>query len=72
MSSGVTLYAQSTRIVYGTDSSAVGKYDRLYQMIASERILQNTQIKFDAVQWGQVHPSVTVEQRLWKDSCGRV
>lgn len=60
-------YAQSTRVVYGTDSSAVGKYDRLYQMVASERVLQNTQLKFDAVQWGQVHPSFTVEQRVWKD-----
>lgn len=36
-------------------------------MVASERVLQNTQLKFDAVQWGQVHPSFTVEQRLWRD-----
>ncbi len=68
LSTTLFLSAQSTHIIYGEDSTAsVGKYDRLYQMVASEKIDLNTLLKFDAVEWGQKHPSFTVEQRIWKD-----
>lgn len=61
-------YGQSMRIEYGEDTTVnVGKYDRIYQMVSEQKVNINTLWKFDAVQWGQIQPSVTVEQRLWKD-----
>lgn len=62
-----TVLGQSTRIVYGEDSLNEGKYDRIYQMVSEQKVDINTQIKLDAVQWGQIQPSFTVEQRIWKD-----
>ena len=60
--------AQGTRIEYGVDTiSSVGKYDRIYQMVSEQKVDVNTLIKFDAVQWGQIQPSLTVEKRLWRD-----
>lgn len=60
--------AQSTRIIFGEDTvSTIDKYDRLYHMVAAEKVDRNTLLKFDAVMWGQKQPSVTVEQRVWKD-----
>lgn len=65
---GFEVAGQNTRIEYGEDStSQAGKYDRIYQMVSEQKVDVNTLIKFDAVQWGQIQPSVTVEQRLWKD-----
>lgn len=65
---GFTLIAQSVSIEYGQDTVvAEGKYDRLYQVVSESKVDVNTLIKVDAVQWGQVHPSITVEQRIWKD-----
>lgn len=62
------LLAQDSNIEYGVDSiSKMGNYDRIYQMVSEQKVDLNTLIKFDAVQWGQVLPSITVEQRLWKD-----
>lgn len=45
-----------------------GKYDRLYQVVSESKVDVNTLIKIDAVQWGQVQPSLTMEQRIWKDA----
>lgn len=60
--------AQGTRIEYGEDSTSnIGKYDRIYQMVSEQKVDVSTLIKFDAVQWGQIQPSVTVERRLWQD-----
>lgn len=60
--------AQKAHIVYGEDSTEnVGKYDRIYQMVSEQKVDINTLIKFDAVQWGQVQPSFTVEQRIITD-----
>lgn len=65
---GIETVGQNTHIKYGEDTvSNVGKYDRIYQMVSEQKIDVNTLIKFDAVQWGQIHPSITVEQRIWKD-----
>lgn len=59
---------QNMRIEYGEDTiSNVGKYDRIYQMVSEQKVEVNTLMKFDAVQWGQIHPSLTIEQRLWRD-----
>lgn len=59
---------QGTRIEYGEDTiNNVGKYDRIYQMVSEQKVDVNTLIKFDAVQWGQIQPSITIEQRLWND-----
>lgn len=59
--------AQGTRIEYGVDTVSIGKYDRIYQMVSEQKVDINTLIKFDAVQWGQIQPSLTLEQRLWRD-----
>lgn len=64
----LSVIGQGTRIEYGVDTiSSVGKYDRIYQMVSEQKVDVNTMIKFDAVQWGQIQPSITIEQRLWKD-----
>lgn len=55
-------------MVYGVDSTVnMGKYDRIYQVASEQKVDINTLIKFDGVQWGQIQPSITLEQRLWKD-----
>ncbi len=65
---GIEAAGQNTHIEYGEDTvTNISKYDRIYQVISAQKINVNTLIKFDAVQWGQIHPSITVEQRLWKD-----
>ena len=62
------LMSQSSSLGYGVDSTSyIGKYDRIYQLVSEQKVDVNTLIKFDAVQWGQIQPSVTVEQRLWRD-----
>lgn len=60
--------AQDTRIEYAEDTlSNIGKYDRIYQMVSEQKVDVNTLMKFDAVQWGQIQPSITIEQRVWRD-----
>jgi len=60
--------AQGTRIEYGVDTvNSLGKYDRIYQMVSEQKVDVNTLLKFDAVQWGQIQPSFTIEHRLWHD-----
>lgn len=63
-----SVMAQSSTLGYGIDSTSnVGKYDRIYQVVSEQKVDVNTLIKFDAVQWGQIQPSLTIEQRLWRD-----
>lgn len=64
-----TLFAQDDIVIeYGVDTTmSEGKYDRIYQVVSEDKVTLNTLIKFDAVQWGQIHPGITVEQRIWKD-----
>ena len=65
---GMEAFAQSTRIEFGEDSvGSVGKYDRIYQMVSEQKVDVNALIKFDAVQWGQIQPSIAIEQRIWQD-----
>lgn len=60
--------AQGIRLEYGEDTlSSVGKYDRIYQVVSEQKVDANMLIKLDAVQWGQVQPSLTIEQRVWRD-----
>lgn len=64
----VAISQEDVTIEYGVDTvSQVGKYDRIYQVVSESKVNVNTLIKFDAVQWGQLHPSITVEQRIWND-----
>jgi hypothetical protein len=63
-----TVYAQEERITYSEDTTEnINQYDRYYQLTSEQKRDVNTLLKFDAVQWGQVHPSLTIEQRIWKN-----
>ncbi len=64
----MSLTGQGKRLEYSEDTTShVGKYDRIYQVMSEQKVNVNTLYKFDGVQWGQLQPSFTVEQRLWKD-----
>lgn len=59
-------FAQNSSTVYSEDSSSiiVSEYDQMYQLLLPEKKKIYTLIKFNAVDWGLLHPSIIVEQNM--------
>lgn len=63
-----TFYAQETRVIVSEDSVAQSnEYDRLFNLLSENRTKINTLIKLNAVDWGQLSPSIIIEQRVHKN-----
>lgn len=61
----LSVLAQNDKIVVTEDSTMqAGEYDKLFNLLAADKQLIRCLIKFNAVDWGQLSPSVTIEQRV--------
>ena len=63
---GLNLAAQETRIIVSEDSvMQTGEYDRLFNALSGEKTKITALLKFNAVDWGQLSPSIIYEQQLF-------
>ncbi|MFB6343933.1 hypothetical protein ACE1ET_19585 [Saccharicrinis sp. FJH62] len=59
--------AQETRVLITEDSSLqTSEYDRLFNLLSSDKTQINSLFKLNAVDWGQLIPSFVYEQRIYK------
>lgn len=58
--------AQESRIEVSVDSvhNSLSKYDQIFSLLSSEKTKINTIYKFNAVDWGQLQPSFSLETSL--------
>jgi hypothetical protein len=63
----LSVFAQNDKIIVSEDSvMQIGEYDKLFNLLAADKQQINCLIKFNAVDWGQLSPSVVIEQRIFK------